>query len=357
MAKLKETNIFNSILIELEQQGVSDIHLKSGYKIYYRLFGDIKVYEKSEVLNNSTLISYIAEVFTEKIKIDFKNTNQADFGFATSNNTRYRANLFRTSTGYALSLRRINNFIASFEDLHAPEIFKEIATLQKGLVIVSGPTGCGKSTTITSIIDYINSNYCKHIITIEDPIEFIHHNKNCLINQREVGVDAKSFSLAIKAALREDPDIILLGEIRDPETIKECLIAAETGHLVFTTMHTQTAAKSVDRIIETCQPEEKEMVRSMLSTSLQAVILQKLLKRKDGDGRIAAFEILLGTSAIRNLIKENRIAQIDSMLQTGKKFGMVDMNTSIQKLFNDGYISKEEMDANIQKLGKENGDE
>jgi twitching motility protein PilT len=356
MPNLGEENFLNKVLLTLEVKGVSDIHIKTGYKIYYRLMGDIMTMEDTPIIDNSTLLGLLSETLTEKVKNDFKENKQADFAFSTSNGTRYRANLFRTNMGYALSLRRINSKISTFEELMVPPIFKKIAELQKGLVIISGPTGSGKSTTMNSIIDYINENQQKHIVTVEDPVEFIHKNKKCLINQREVGVDAMSFSLAIKSALREDPDIILIGEIRDAETIKECLTAAETGHLVFTTMHTQSAAKAVDRIVDTCEAGEKEVVRSMLSTSLQAVILQKLLKRKDNKGRVCAFEILLGTSGVRNLIKENKIAQIDSMIQTGTKFGMVDMASSIENLYNSGIISSEEWNINKMDLGK-SGDE
>ncbi|MDR2760217.1 MAG: PilT/PilU family type 4a pilus ATPase [Rickettsiales bacterium] len=350
--RLAEENVLNRILISLEATNrVSDVHIKSGSKIRYREIGDIKTLEGAAI-DGKNLIAMMQEIFNEKIKTDFKDNKQADFGFATSNNTRYRANLFCTNTGCALSLRRIDNKILTFEQIGLPPIIKKIAGLQKGLVIISGPTGSGKSTTLNSIIDFINENYRKHIITVEDPIEFIHQSKQCLINQREIGVDAKSFSLAIKSALREDPDIILLGEIRDAETIKECLTAAETGHLVLATMHTVSAAKSIDRIVDTCSSVEKDMVRTMLSSSLQAVILQKLLRKKDGSGRVCAFEILLGTNAVRNLIKENKIEQIDSMIQTGSKYGMVDMTSSMTALYKSAVISMEEFNENSINLGK-----
>jgi twitching motility protein PilT len=350
---LEEGSFLNSTLLKLETMGVSDIHLKSGHKAYYRLMGDIKALEESPVLDSNAILGFLKPVIADKTKEDFKKNKQADFGFFTSNSTRYRANLFKTSTGYSLCLRRIDSRVRSFADLMVPPILTKIAELQKGLVIISGPTGSGKSTTLSAMIDYINQNQEKHIITVEDPIEFVHKNKKSLINQREIGVDAVSFGLAVVSALREDPDIILIGEIRDSGTIKECLRAAETGHLVFTTMHTQSAAKSIDRIIETCESGEKEMVRAMLGTSLQAVVLQKLVKRKDGSGRVCAFEVLVGTGAVRNLIKENKISQIDSMIQTGSKFGMVDMTTSVTNLYHRGIISKEEFELNTVDMGKE----
>ncbi|MDR0571746.1 MAG: PilT/PilU family type 4a pilus ATPase [Rickettsiales bacterium] len=352
-ATLEEGNFLNGVLLKLEKLKVSDIHLKSGYKIYYRSLGDVKVMEDSVVLDDSAILGFLKPVINEKAKEDFRRDKQADFGFFTSNNTRYRANLYKTSTGLSLCLRHIESKVRSFADLMVPPILVKIAELQKGLVIISGPTGSGKSTTLSSMIDYINENQEKHIITVEDPIEFVHRNKKSLINQREIGVDATSFGAAVVSALREDPDIILIGEIRDSHTIKECLRAAETGHLVFTTMHTQSAAKSIDRIVDTCEAGEKEMVRAMLSTSLQAVVLQKLLKRKDGSGRVCAFEVLVGTGAVRNLIKENKISQIDSMIQTGSKFGMVDMVTSVTTLFHKGIISKEEFELNTVDMGKE----
>lgn len=347
VATLNEGNYLNNILIELGNKSVSDIHIKSNSKIYYRLNGDIKIFEDSKELTSDEIMMNLDPVLNDRVKSFFVQNMQADFGFTTSSGIRYRANLYRTTDGISLALRIINNKLLSLDELKVPEVFKKIASLQTGLVIISGPTGSGKSTTLNSLIDYINENYCKHIITLEDPIEFIHTNKKCLIDQREIGNDATSFGTAIKAALREDPDIILIGEIRDSESIKECLNAAETGHLVFTTMHTQTASKSVDRIIDSCEANEKELVRSMLSTSIQAVVLQKLLKTRDNNSRIAAFEVLLGINSVRNLIRENKIANIDSMIQIGSKYGMISMKNSIEQLYANGLISKEERDKNL----------
>ena len=348
MKTLEENGKLNKLLIDLESKNVSDVHIKSDHNIFYRFMGDIKTI--GDILFSSEeIIENIKPILTQTIQTQFKESLQSDFSFATSNNTRYRANLYRTNTGISLALRRINSEAKTLEEL-APfsvDTFKEILGLDKGLVIVCGPTGSGKSTTLTAIINYINNNFEKHIITIEDPIEFVHKSNKCLIDQREVGRDVNSFSDALRAALREDPDIILVGEIRDSESIKYCLNAAETGHLVFTTLHTQTASKSIDRIVDSCEPNEKEIVRSMLSSSIQAVILQKLLKKADNSGVVAAFEILLGISSVRNLIRENKISQIDSIIQMSSKYGMIDMETSIKKLYENHIITEDEMKNNL----------
>ncbi len=348
MKTLEENSKLNKLLIDLESRNVSDIHIKSDHNVFYRFMGDIKIINDI-LFNSEEIIENIKPILTQNIQDQFKNYMQSDFSFATSNETRYRANLYRTNTGISLALRRINSEAKTLEEL-APfsvDTFKEILSLDKGLVIVCGPTGSGKSTTLTAIINYINNNFEKHIITIEDPIEFIHKSNKCLIDQREVGRDVNSFSDALRAALREDPDIILVGEIRDSESIKYCLNAAETGHLVFTTLHTQTASKSIDRIVDSCEPNEKEIIRSMLSSSIQAVILEKLLKRADKKGLVPAFEILLGISSVRNLIRENKISQIDSIIQMSSKYGMIDMETSIKKLYENHIITEEEMKNNL----------
>ena len=347
VASLPTENYLDNLLLSLKGKNVSDIHIKSSHKVYCRINGDIIVLEESKEFSADDIINNLQTVLNNRIKNEFMQNMQVDFGFSDSTGTRYRANLYKTTGGVSLALRTINSNVIPLDELGAPEVIKKIANLQKGLVIISGPTGSGKSTTLNSIIDYINTNHKKHIITLEDPIEFIHTNKKCLIDQREIGNDAKSFSYGIKSALREDPDIILIGEIRDAESIKECLNAAETGHLVFTTMHTQTASKSIDRIVDSCEASEKELVRSMLSTSIQAVILQKLIKTRDEKSRVPAFEVMLGVNSIRNLIRENKISNIDSMIQMGSKYGMIDMKTSIENLYNKSIISKEEMDNNL----------
>lgn len=351
MKTLEENSKLDKLLIELEIKNVSDIHIKSDHNVFYRFLGNIKIIDDVS-FTDKEIIENIKPILTQSIQTDFKNSMQSDFSFATSNKTRYRANLYRTNSGISLALRKINNKAKTLEELapYSVDTFKEIVSLSKGLVIVCGSTGSGKSTTLTAIIDYINSNYEKHIITIEDPIEFVHKSKKCLIDQREVGSDVNSFSDALKAALREDPDIILVGEIRDAESIKYCLNAAETGHLVFTTLHTQTASKSIDRIVDSCEPNEKEIVRTMLSSSIQAVILQKLLKKADNSGVVPAFEILLGIGSVRNLIRENKISQIDSIIQMSSKYGMIDMETSIKKLYEKHIITEEEMNNNLIKV-------
>ena len=353
--KLTTDNYLDEVLLKLEQLGASDIHIKSGYKIYYRFCGDIKIFEESVVLDNKKILEFISPILNSKIQDDFKQNKQADFAISSSNNTRYRVNLFKTSTGYSISLRRINNKTISIEKLMLGDVFNKIVKLKKGLVLITGATGSGKSTTLSAIIDYINTNQQKHIITLEDPIEFIHYNKKSLINQREVGVDVPTFGLGLKSILREDPDVILVGEMRDSESIKECLRASETGHLVFSTLHTSSASKSIDRIVDSCAEGDKNLVRTMLATSLQAIISQKLVKGIDGKSMLMAHEIMICTSAIRNLIRENKISQIDSMLQTGKQFGMITMENHITELFEKGFISKEEYEDNINNLGKNNG--
>jgi twitching motility protein PilT len=345
--KLPEDSYLNKILLALETKRVSDVHIQNNSKIYYRYLGDIKILDDSQVITNDSLITYLKPALNSNSTTIFKNNMQVDFAFATSNSTRYRANLYSTTRGLSLALRRVEDKIIQFEELGIAPILQKISNLPKGLVIISGQTGSGKSTTINSIIDYINSNHEKHIITIEDPVEFMHKNKKSLVEQREVGDSVKSFNLGVISALREDPDVILIGEMRDSTTIKECLRAAETGHLVFTTLHTQTASKSIDRIVDSCEAGEKDLVRIMLATSLQAIISQKLLKKADNKGMAVAFEVLLGTSAVSNMIRENKISQINSMIQTGSKYGMIDMEASIKKLFESGIITKEEAEESL----------
>jgi twitching motility protein PilT len=267
---------------------------------------------------------------------------ECDFSFAIPNLARFRVNAFVQQRGAGAVFRTIPSKVLSLEDLKAPKVFVEIANQPRGVVLVTGPTGSGKSTTLAAIVDHINSNEQGHILTVEDPIEFVHESKKCLINQREVGPHTLSFANALRSALREDPDIILVGEMRDLETIRLALTAAETGHLVFGTLHTSSAAKTIDRIIDVFPAEEKEMMRSMLSESLRAVISQTLLKTKDGSGRAAAHEIMVGTPAIRNLIRENKVAQMYSAIQTGAQLGMQTLDQNLQDLVKRNIVSVEE---------------
>jgi twitching motility protein PilT len=277
---------------------------------------------------------------------------ECDFSFAVPNLARFRVNAFNTHRGAASVMRTIPSKVLTLEQIKAPKIFAEIAQQPRGVVLVTGPTGSGKSTTLAAMIDDINENQYGHILTLEDPIEFVHESKKCLINQREIGKDSHSFANALRAALREDPDIILVGEMRDLETIRLALTAAETGHLVFGTLHTSSAAKTIDRIIDVFPAEEKEMVRAMLSESLRAVISQALLKTKDGTGRVAAHEIMIGTPAIRNLIREGKVAQMYSTIQTGQSVGMQTLDQNLADLVKRNVVSM--VEARAKAMNKDN---
>jgi twitching motility protein PilT len=278
----------------------------------------------------------------EKQRAEFAEEMELDFSFSFQNDARFRVNAFMNSFGPAAALRLVPRGVKSLDDLGVPPIVRQLSELDKGLVLVTGPTGSGKSTTLAAMLDHINSRYARHIITIEDPVEFVHASKRGLVNHREVGRDTKSFARALKSALREDPDVILVGELRDHESISLALTAAETGHLVLATLHTSSAAKTIDRIVDVFPAGDKEMVRTMLAGSLQAVIAQVLLRRCDVVGRIAAFEILTGTPAVRNLIRENQIPQIFSMMQMGQRFGMQTMTDSIESLVKRGIVTESE---------------
>jgi twitching motility protein PilT len=272
----------------------------------------------------------------------YEETLECDFSFEIPNLARFRVNAFNHNRGSGAVFRTIPSKILTLEQLNCPPIFKEIAETPRGIVLVTGPTGSGKSTTLAAMVDYVNENEMGHILTVEDPIEFVHQSKKCLINQREVGPHTLSFQNALRSALREDPDVILVGEMRDLETIRLALSAAETGHLVFGTLHTSSAAKTVDRIVDVFPAAEKEMVRSMLSESLRAVISQTLCKTKDEQGRVAAHEIMIGTPAIRNLIRENKVAQMYSAIQTGQNIGMQTLDQNLQDLVRRNVISVNE---------------
>ncbi len=325
----------------MHELGASDLHLVAGHQPVVRIHGDLERIKFKE-LDNDTLKAMLYEITPEhKMKI-FEETGDVDFAYEVPGLARYRVNLFMQLHGIGAVFREIPSEIKTCDELGLPPVVKRLAQLPKGLVLVTGPTGSGKSTTLAAIIDEANRTRKDHIITIEDPIEFVHKSKKAVVNQREVGTHTKSFSAALRGALREDPDIILVGEMRDLETISLAIEAAATGHLVFGTLHTINAAKTVDRIIEVFPVDEQEQIRSTLADSLRAVISQTLFKRIDKKGRVAALEIMIATPAIRNLIRERKTYQIPSMLQTGKKYGMQSLDDAIMDLLKKGIISPEE---------------
>lgn len=331
-----------SKLLELVQnRGASDLHLASGNLPMIRIDGEIQPIAEDR-LTADEVAAMVHEIMSPDQRALFDADKEIDFAYENSEQFRFRVNVFTNRHGAAVVLRAISSDHLTLEELGAPRAIHRLADLDKGLVLVTGPTGSGKSTTLAAMIHHINSRKNRHIITIEDPIEFIHLPLKSLINQREVGRDTHTFARALRSALREDPEVILVGEMRDYETIALALTAAETGHLVMGTLHTSSAAKTIDRIIDVFPAGDKEMVRSMLAGSLQGIIAQTLLKRCDAKGRIAAFEILLGSTAIRNLIRENKVPQIFSMMQVGADQGMRTMNDAITRLVEEGAVSEEE---------------
>ncbi len=325
----------------MHEQGASDLHLVSGQQPVIRIRGDLERI-KYDVLTNEALKLLLYEITPEnKIKV-FEETGDVDFAYEIPGLARYRANFFQQKYGIAGIFREIPSTILTCEQLALPPVCAKLAQLPRGLILVTGPTGSGKSTTLAAIIDEANRTRKDHIITVEDPIEFVHQSQSCVVNHREVGVHTKTFSSALRGALREDPDIILVGELRDLETISLAVEAASTGHLVFGTLHTTSAPKTVDRIIEVFPSSEQMQIRSTLADGLRAVIAQVLFKRIDKKGRCAAMEILIATSAVRNLIRESKTFQIPSMMQTGKKYGMQLLDDAIMDLVSKGWISGEE---------------
>jgi twitching motility protein PilT len=328
------------LLLATHKNKASDLHLSTKNPPLMRVNGDMLPLDMP-ALSAEEVKRMLYSIMTDQQRSDYENELELDFSVSFAADTRFRVNTFNTIYGAAAVFRSIPTKILSLDALGAPEVLKRLCHLHKGLILVTGPTGSGKSTTLAAMVDYINQNFNKHILTVEDPVEFVHTPRRSLINQREVGGSTKSFAKALKSALREDPDVILVGELRDLETIQLAMTAAETGHLVMGTLHTTSAAKTIDRIIDVFPSDDKEMVRAMLSVSLEAVIAQTLVKRADGKGRVAAHEIMLGSPAIRNLIREAKVPQITSMIQMGSKMGMALMRDSLNKLYESGEISSD----------------
>jgi twitching motility protein PilT len=321
------------------KQGASDLHLSAGLPPMIRVDGDVRRINVP-AMDHKMVHGLIYDIMNDRQRKDFEEFLETDFSFEVPGVARFRVNAFNQNRGAGAVFRTIPSKVLTMEDLGMGDVFKKISDVPRGLVLVTGPTGSGKSTTLAAMLDYLNCTKYQHVLTIEDPIEFVHESKKCLINQREVHRDTLGFAEALRSALREDPDIILVGEMRDLETIRLALTAAETGHLVFGTLHTTSAAKTIDRVVDVFPAEEKSMVRSMLSESLTAVISQSLLK-KIGGGRVAAHEIMIGTAAIRNLIREDKVAQMYSAIQTGGNLGMQTLDTCLKGLVAKGIVTRE----------------
>ncbi|WP_432697251.1 type IV pilus twitching motility protein PilT [Marinobacterium sp. YM272] len=321
------------------QQGASDLHITAGMPPLIRVDGDVRRI-KLPAMDHKQVHTLVYDIMNDKQRKEYEENYETDFSFEVPKLSRFRVNAFNQHRGAAAVFRTVPNKVLTLDDLGMGKVFRDLSDQARGLVLVTGPTGSGKSTTLAAMMDYVNDTRTDHILTIEDPIEFVHESKKCLINQREVHRDTHSFANALRSALREDPDVILVGEMRDLETIRLALTAAETGHLVFGTLHTTSAAKTIDRIIDVFPAQEKDMVRSMLSESLQGVISQTLLKKPKG-GRVAAHEIMIGTPAIRNLIREDKVAQMYSAIQTGAAYGMKTLDQSLLELAQKGLISRD----------------
>ncbi|HEX6938996.1 MAG TPA: type IV pilus twitching motility protein PilT [Longimicrobiales bacterium] len=333
--------LIDQLLRVMQQQKASDLHLVVGNPPIFRLHGEL-VWSKYRPLTAENMRALFYEIMTEEQRREFEERMDLDFAYEVPGVARFRVNLFMQRNGMGAVLRTIPSEVLSADALGLPDAIRRFCDLNKGLVLVTGPTGSGKSTTLAAMIDLINETKAHHVLTIEDPVEFVHKSKKSLINHREVGTHTRSFAAALRAALREDPDVILVGEMRDIETIALGISAAETGHLVFGTLHTNSAAKTVDRLLDVFPPAQQPQIRAMLAESLRGVVSQQLLRRADGQGRVAAQEILVGTPAISNLIREGKIHQIPGAIQTGKKDGMILMDQAIMELLNARVISAEE---------------
>jgi twitching motility protein PilT len=335
------------LLIQTKEKNASDLHLSAGSPPMMRLHGDLTPIE-SAALSREVVHKMIYEILNDDQRRLFEENRDLDFAIELGDVARFRVNVFNQKNGEGAVFRVIPTQIRSFQDLGLPEVVQTMALRENGLVLVTGPTGSGKSTTLAAMIDMINSSTKKHIITLEDPIEFVHKTKNCLVNQREIGSHTKSFAAALRAALREDPDVILVGEMRDLETISLALTAAETGHLVFATLHTKSAPKTIDRIIDAFSPAQQAQIRVQLAEALQGVVSQLLLPNKDRKGRVAALEIMVATVAIRNLIREGKTHQMPSVIQTGTQLGMQSLEQALKNLVMQGRVDKAHAESLLQ---------
>jgi twitching motility protein PilT len=331
----------SELLMFVHKEGASDLHISAGEQPMARIYGEMRRIEVP-TLSREDVHVMLYDILNDQQRKNFEEHHELDFSIELKNVARFRVNAFRQARGEAVVFRVIPSKILSLEELGLPKVLREVCKTERGLVLVTGPTGSGKSTTLASMIDVINNTLKGHIITIEDPIEFVHESKNCLVNQRELGAHTLAFANALRSALREDPDIILVGEMRDLETISLALTAAETGHLVFSTVHTSGAPKTVDRVIDVFPAEQQEQIRAQFAESIEAIISQVLLKRRDGRGLVPALEIMIGTPAVRNLIRENKVAQLPSAIQVGQKFGMMSLDQSLKDLVSRSIVEKEQ---------------